>query len=99
MLALCTVANKDKEIHREENKFKKKGDVYASDCNLDATMYKEILVDLLLPRIKKIQATVWGDDPISIEYDGAPGHRAEGIEAYLFDAFSCVSATFVRQPP
>ena len=33
----------------------KKCDIYTQDCNLNANMYKEMLVDLVLPRVQELQ--------------------------------------------
>lgn len=77
----------------------KKDDHYHDDCNMDADLYTDMMIDLLLPRIAELQATIWNNKPVVIQHDGAPGHRAEGIEAKLTLAFAAVFAIFVRQPP
>ena len=82
-----------------------KDDWYTKDTNLGADKYVEILTQKLLPRLQELKRTIW--DPqangtaysIRIQHDGAPGHRAEGIEKLLEETFGCVNAEFVRQPP
>ena len=64
-----------------------------------------MLTTLLLPRLIEIKRTVWdaqadgAEYNVRIQHDGAPGHRAEGIEALLGRAFRAVNDMFVRQPP
>ena len=82
----------------------KAGDPYMKDVNLDAECYCKILREKLLPRVKQLRREVWrpfhghDDFDIRIQHDGAPGHRAEGIEAYLERIFSAVRGIFIRQP-
>jgi len=89
-----------------KNKFKKykKGDKYVKDVNMGAEKYVQMMKELLLPRVTEIKEKYW--DPLAtkayhirIQHDGAPGHRANGIERDLDAAFRRVNASFVRQPP
>ena len=83
----------------------KQGDLYTIDVNLGADKYVEMLTTLLLPALLDIKRRVWdvqaGGSPykVRIQHDGAPGHRAEGIEAKLERVFRAVCGEFVRQPP
>ena len=60
--------------------------------------------NLLLPRLKELRQTVWDasngttDYDLNIQHDGAPGHKAEGIEEYLASLFLPVRGNWVRQP-
>ena len=82
----------------------KKGDHYFKDMNMDAMLYVEILEKKLLPRIQELRRLYWDDSngcadyTITVQHDGAPGHRAEGIEQYLDNLFERVLAVFLRQP-
>ena len=58
-----------------------------------------MLIGLLLPRVVEIRKLFWGDCVIVVQHDGAPGHRAEGIERELTEAFASCRCIFVRQPP
>ena len=58
------------------------------DVNMDAEVYVKILQKHLLPAVARIRRCFWtplyGDDyDVVIQHDGAPGHRADGIEAYI----------------
>ena len=77
----------------------KKGDDYIQDCSMGARKYEEMMVDCLLPAVKRIREEIWGPGPIVIQHDGAPGHRADGIERALTKAFAALDCIFVRQPP
>jgi hypothetical protein len=77
----------------------KQVDDYIVDCSMGASKYREMLIGLLLPRIVEIQKLFWGDDVIVVQHDGAPGHRAEGIERELTESFVLCRCIFVRQPP
>ena len=80
------------------------GDPYMKDVNLDAECYCKILRAKLLPRIRELRRTVWDpffrnrDYEVRVQHDGAPGHRADGIEAYLESIFAAVNVRFIRQP-
>ena len=58
----------------------------------------------MLPRIRELRRTVWdpffggSDYDVRVQHDGAPGHRADGIEAYLEHIFRAVRVRFIRQP-
>ena len=83
----------------------RKGDFFVKDVNLGAVKYVEILMESLLPAVRRVKRLFW--DPlargseyiIKIQHDGAPGHRANGIERQLNKVFACVNAKFIRQPP
>ena len=81
------------------------GEWYTKDVNLGADMYVKMLTTLLLPRLVEIKQQVWDVQAkgeayhVHIQHDGAPGHRAEGIEKLLEKAFLVVNGMFVRQPP
>lgn len=77
----------------------KMGDDYVEDTSMGAEKYKDMLLGLLLPRVREIRNLFWGAGTITIQHDGAPGHRAEGIERELTEAFSSLECVFVRQPP
>ena len=77
----------------------KVGDVYIKDVSMGAVKYVQMLSDLLLPRLAYLKETFWGDGPLRIQHDGAPGHRAKGIEMQLTALFRSIDAIFVRQPP
>ena len=80
------------------------GDPYMVDVNMDAECYCKILREKLLPRIRELRAQAWepfygnSDFDVMIQHDGAPGHRADGIERYLESIFSSVRGIFIRQP-
>ena len=81
-----------------------KGDPYFQDLNLDAQLYVNLVTCLLLPRIEELRSTVWDqsnggvDYCVTIQHDGAPGHKAEGIEEFLGQKFASVKGVWVRQP-
>lgn len=82
----------------------KKDDWYCLDVNMDADKYVEMMVGKLLPALAAIKAKYW--DPVApkgyqirIQHDGAPGHRAAGIERHLEEEFASINAFFLRQPP
>lgn len=83
----------------------KKGDFYAKDVNMGAKKYVQMCTDLLLPAIKLVRDKYWlpyaagAAFTIHVQHDGAPGHRAEGIERDLNEAFKAIGAIFDRQPP
>jgi hypothetical protein len=83
----------------------KKGDVYFKDLNMDAELYVEMVKELLRPRIAELRQKYFdvqnGTDEydITIQHDGAPGHRADGIEEHLDDILQPVRAKMNRQPP
>ena len=80
------------------------GDPYMVDVNMDAECYCKILREKLLPRVAELRREVWepfhghSDFDIRIQHDGAPGHRADGIEAYLEQMFRLVRGIYIRQP-
>ena len=76
----------------------KKGDDFVADCSMGASKYEEMLLGLLLPRVREIRDNFWGEGTIYIQHDGAPGHRANGIERDLTEAFESLECIFVRQP-
>ena len=61
-----------------------KGDPYFKDLNVDADFYVKLLETKLLPRLMELRTTVWDkanggtDYDLTMQHDGAPGHRAEG---------------------
>jgi hypothetical protein len=71
---------------------------------VDALLYTELVERHLLPRLKELRQSVWdaangcSDYSLHIQHDGAPGHRAEGIEAYLNTICLEVRGEWVRQP-
>jgi hypothetical protein len=81
-----------------------KGDPYFQDLIVDARLYCQMVENLLLPRLKELRQTVWDasngttDYDLNIQHDGAPGHKAEGIEEYLASLFLPVRGNWVRQP-
>ena len=80
-----------------------KGDPYMKDVNMDAEVYVKILTKYLLPAVAAIRKKYWDvlfgrDYDVVIQHDGAPGHRADGIEEYLERLFLSVRGLFVRQP-
>ena len=74
------------------------------DMNLDAEMYCKMMKDNLKPALQKLRVEVWDeangtdDYDLDIQHDGAPGHRAAGVERYLDQLFKSVRGRFVRQP-
>ena len=52
----------------------KKGDDFTKDVNMNAAMYEEMMINLLLPRVQELRDMYWGEGPIMIQHDGAPGH-------------------------
>ena len=80
------------------------GDSYFKDENVDADLYVWLLENQLKPRIKELRERYWDaingttDYTITIQHDGAPGHRAVGIEEHLDDLFREVGGVVERQP-
>ena len=95
------VADIDKRNRNYNGKRTKyvKGDLYVKDVSMGAVKYVQMLTDLLLPRLIEIKETIWGECQVRVQHDGAPGHRAEGIEMRLTSLFASINAIFIRQPP
>ena len=83
----------------------KKGDWYVKDASMGAVKYVSMVTELLLPAIEAIKNKYWipfaagAPFKITVQHDGAPGHRADGIEAKLNELFANIGAVFRRQPP
>jgi hypothetical protein len=101
---VCDIRKRTQNYNGKRVKYNK-DDLYTLDVSLGAKKYVEMLETLLLPRLKVIKRTVWDvqaagtDYKVRIQHDGAPGHRAEGIEAKLEALYACICGEFVRQPP
>lgn len=100
----CGEIRKYKGDYRGKRKSHRKGDPYFKDLSVDAELYVKLLRTFLLPRMAELRRTVWdrfnggSNYDLHIQHDGAPGHKAAGVEELLCRVFSPVRGVFVRQP-
>ena len=104
MWRVCDYAQRKRNYTGKRLQYKE-GDWYVKDASMGAVKYVEMVTELLLPAIEAIRVKYWfplaNGSPfvITVQHDGAPGHRADGIERSLNAAFAAIGAVFRRQPP
>ena len=76
-------AARDKNPDKRNDTTRRAGDMIEEDCKLDGPKYVEMMTKQVFPEIRKKYA---GEEKVTVQHDGAPGHTAKSTDKLLAEA-------------